>query len=48
MESNIDRTMLEALREGLRGAAYVPGDGGYDDGELVKPSADFLGVAAVG
>jgi hypothetical protein len=32
VESNIDRAMLEGLRAGLRGAAYVPGDGGYDDG----------------
>src|SRR5918911_4830986 len=32
MESKIDRGTLEALRAGLRGAAHVPGDRGYDAG----------------
>src|SRR5919199_4048074 len=32
MESKVDRAMLEELRAGLRGAAYVPGDRGYDAG----------------
>ncbi|HZA46280.1 MAG TPA: FAD-binding oxidoreductase [Rubrobacter sp.] len=32
METNIDRATLEALRAGLRGTAYSPGDEGYDEG----------------
>ena len=32
METNIDRATLEELRAGLRGAAYVPGKGEYDEG----------------
>ncbi len=32
METNIDRAALEELRGVLRGAAYVPGDEGYDEG----------------
>ena len=32
MEANIDRSTLEALRAGLRGDAYVPGDEGYEEG----------------
>src|SRR5919107_3637298 len=28
---NIDTPELEALRAGLKGAAYVPGDEGYDE-----------------
>ena len=32
METTIDRSALEELRAGLQGAAYVPGDEGYDEG----------------
>jgi FAD/FMN-containing dehydrogenase len=32
VESKIDRATLEGLRAGLRGAAHVPGDRGYDAG----------------
>lgn len=32
MGTNIDRATLEKLRVGLRGAAHVPGDDGYDEG----------------
>lgn len=32
MGTNIDRATLEELRVGLRGAAYMPGDDGYDEG----------------
>jgi FAD/FMN-containing dehydrogenase len=32
VETNIDRATLEALRAGLRGTAYSPGDEGYDEG----------------
>lgn len=28
---NIDNLELEALRAGLRGTAYAPGDEGYDE-----------------
>ncbi len=32
METIIDRSTLEKLRAGLRGAAYAPGEEGYDEG----------------
>src|SRR5215207_3221046 len=32
MVTNIDGSALEALRAGLRGAAYAPGEDGYDEG----------------
>ena len=32
METKIDGSALEALRAGLRGAAYAPGEVGYDEG----------------
>ena len=32
METVIEGSTLEALRAGLRGAAYAPGDEGYDEG----------------
>ena len=32
METSIDRSTLEELRAGLRGAAYTPGEEGYDEG----------------
>ena len=32
METIIDHSTLEELRAGLRGAAYVPGEEGYDEG----------------
>ncbi len=32
MGTNIEGAMLEKFRAGLRGAAYVPGDDGYDEG----------------
>ncbi len=32
METIIDRSTLEELRAGLRGAAYVPGEEGYEEG----------------
>ena len=31
METLIDRSTLEGLRAGLRGAAYAPGETGYDE-----------------
>ena len=31
METIIDRSALEALRAGLRGAAYAPSEQGYDE-----------------
>ncbi len=31
METIIDRSVLEAFRVGLRGAAYTPGEEGYDE-----------------
>ncbi len=31
MEAIIGRPALEALRAGLRGTAYMPGDEGYDE-----------------
>ena len=32
METTIDRSVLEELRTGLQGAAYMPGEDGYDGG----------------
>ena len=32
METTIDRSTLEELRARLQGAAYMPGEGGYDEG----------------
>src|ERR687889_2902145 len=32
VETIIDRSVLEGFRAGLRGAAYAPGEGGYDEG----------------
>ena len=32
METIIDQSTLEKLQAGLRGAAYVPGEEGYDEG----------------
>jgi hypothetical protein len=32
VETLIDRSTLEGLRAGLRGAAYAPGEEGYDEG----------------
>ena len=32
METNIESSILEALRGGLRGAAYAPGEEGYEEG----------------
>jgi hypothetical protein len=32
VETIIDRSVLEGFRGGLRGAAYAPGEGGYDEG----------------
>jgi len=31
METSIDRSTLEELRAGLRGAVYAPGEQGYDE-----------------
>ena len=31
LETVIEGSTLEALRAGLRGAAYAPGDEGYDE-----------------
>jgi hypothetical protein len=31
VETNIERSVLEAFRSGLRGAAYTPGEEGYDE-----------------
>ncbi|MDP8947695.1 MAG: hypothetical protein M3N09_06290 [Actinomycetota bacterium] len=31
-ETNIEGSVLDALRGGLRGAAYAPGEEGYEEG----------------
>ena len=31
METTIGGSALEALKDALKGDAYVPGDGGYDE-----------------